>query len=451
MNPFDSIFSTLFPFVDFVYIAQLEDYDIVQYWRWISSGIFKRHLQKVAKINWTPKAKIILGLSLLLYAVPIILSPFIFINALWLLFVVLVLTIAIPLLVALALVLFLPVDTYMKNLTIKKAKARLGNMVKAGDLKVVAIAGSYGKTSTRYFAYDLVKDSFKTHTPIENHNTLYSIALDIVHNLDTSTEVYITEIGEQHPGDITSIMSLLKPSIAVLTGVGSQHIAQMGSQKLIDDEFVTFINKSEAEIKLINGQDDGIKRLRERFNKDVREVPVTKNPVPVALKDIVHMAENVAAAEAIASALKISDQTITDRVKSLAAVQRRMKISHNNDVTIIDDSYNISPESTAAALDHLSTYKNRKVVVTGGIVDQGDNQAEANIAFGERLADVADVIVIADNILAKYIQQGIKKSGKKVEIHISEHPSKTPDILKDILKSGDVVLVQNELPDTYWS
>ncbi|MBI3341835.1 hypothetical protein HY024_01805 [Candidatus Curtissbacteria bacterium] len=139
-----------------------------------------------------------------------------------------------------------------------------------------------------------------------------------------------------------------------------------------------------------------------------------------------------------------------DVLISLSAVERRLLVSSINGITVIDDSYNISFESAKNAFEYARSLAGRKVLITGGIVEQGRQSDVVNEAFGELIAKNFEVAVIAKNQFYKAIDRGIKKANSKTQIFFSQSPSKTPLLLSTIIKTGDVVLVQNELPETYW-
>ncbi len=445
---------SLLPFVDFLYILQLEDYNSRNYFVWIQDRLFKRGFQKVGHISWTTKARMLLTLSLLLYIILVIQISLLIPNLLWMLLILIIVSFCIPYIVLLANALLSFVDIMIKKSVVTKAAKKLAGLP---DLKVVAIIGSQGKTSTRSFITQLVAEDKKWVTPPGNHNVPLAIARDIIKNVHQDTEIYVVELGEFYRGALSEMIMMLKPWVIVLTSITSQHIAQFGSQSTIDQEFIGAINAANASTILINGQDDGVKRIKPVLKVEAHQFYTYEldglhqtQTLPEVLH-IPHMQSNAAAAVAVARRLNISTDHIKTRLAELTPVEQRLNIMHRNGITIIDDSYNISPESASKALRHLDTHPGRHIIVTGGIVDQGLNAARANEAFGEQLGHVADVVVLASNHLAPHVKKGIISKSDKVQIIESTHPTKTPEILARTLIKGDVVLIQNELPDLYWS
>lgn len=450
---FDRFLHALFPFVDFIYILQLEDYNSRMYWRWIQTRIFKRGFQKVGHIVWTKKAQILLGTSFVLYFATIFTISGLFINFWWLLLVVIIFSSLIPHLVLVANIIFSLADILMKKRIILRAQERLRLL---NNCTVVAVIGSQGKTTTRHFLCQLLDGAKTYHTPPDNNNVALSVARDILTNVDDKTEVYIVEFGELYRGDLTYLFRFLRPSIIILTFISSQHIAQFGSQKAIDDEFASILKVANDSTILANKSDEGSRRVvascaaKVQWYDQTQLNVISKDHWPNVF-EIDHARDNASAATAAAIALNVDRDKIAANLSNLIMADRRLKTTIKGDITIIDDSYNISPESAVEALKMLNNYSGRKVIVTGGIVDQGTDEMGANVDFGRQIAKVADVVVVAGNILASYVEKGLREASEKIDLIKSAHPNETPSILQKNLKPGDTVLIQNELPDTYWS
>jgi UDP-N-acetylmuramoyl-tripeptide--D-alanyl-D-alanine ligase len=445
-----NIINAFFPFIDFLYILQLEEYDTVSYLSWVKTRYYKRNLQKVGKISWTRKSEILLALTIGLFIGTLILfwpNTLVYQIAF-----VIVLTVFTPLYIAIANIIFSPLDQLIKNNTIKNAAIKIKSLP---ECKVIAVAGSYGKTTTRNFIYQLLKPDFEIHTPQQNYNTLFSLSEDILQNINQKHQYYLVELGEYKPGDLVKFYNLLNPEIIVLTSIGSQHISSFGTQQNINNEFSSLVSVARNKEILLNNEDTTIKTLYANDSKYnhynlqlLSDVGVKTLPSHL---DISHIQEDIAGAVLVAKTVGIENDAIIARVQHLQTTERRMDVTIQNEITIIDDSYNINPDSAKDALDYISSLKGRKIVVTGGIVDQGDNWWKENSKFADLISQVADIAIVANNIFAPVISTTIKNHNKKCEVIISSHPTNTTQILKNLLKSGDVVLIQNELPDTYWT
>lgn len=441
----------VFPFVDFLYIFQLEEYAAGPYLDWIKTRWWKRNFQKVGNIVWTTKAVILLILSFLIFILALA-SIFGFFNPFLVKLIgVAIALLIIPLLILVAAGLFWPIDFLAKQVLVQWAKKKLA---KFSNCRVIAIAGSYGKSTTRFFLYHLIQTHVKAHTPEGNVNTLVGLAWDILKYVTRDTRVYLVELGEYYPGDLRRFRRLLHPEIIVLTAIGPQHIASFGSQEAVDKEFLTFLRKTQGAPQYASGDDPGIQRVLKWYQSPqlvfYRATDVDKFEVPAAFV-IPHLKQNLAGALQVARHVGVPEAVLREKLSTLRPLERRLSMQEVNGVLVIDDSYNINPRSAEAALRYLATFRNRrKILVTGGIVDQGEQSVSVNEAYGQQIAATADVVVIAENVFARFLKQGLARAKRKIEVWLSPHPKKTPEILQSLIRNGDVVLVQNELPDLYW-
>ncbi len=115
--------------------------------------------------------------------------------------------------------------------------------------------------------------------------------------------------------------------------------------------------------------------------------------------------------------LGMTKEEILTGIKNLKSLNRRLSIQRTpQGFTIIDDSYNISEDSFKAALGFLKEAfpDKRKIVITAGLVEQGDKKSEANILFGEKLKETADIILIPKNSNTPYLIKGLKLSKNEI-------------------------------------
>ena len=118
---------------------------------------------------------------------------------------------------------------------------------------------------------------------------------------------------------------------------------------------------------------------------------------------------------------------------------------------IIDDSYNGNPDGVEEAINTLSQFKQRrKIYVTPGLVEMGKKTAEIHYNIGNKLAKVADLVVLIKNSVTPHIAHGLKDGGlDENKIVFYESADQAYKNLNKIVKSGDVVLLQNDWPDNY--
>ena len=114
---------------------------------------------------------------------------------------------------------------------------------------------------------------------------------------------------------------------------------------------------------------------------------------------------------------------------------------------MIDDSYNSNYDGFSQALDVLKSFGGRKIVVSPGMVELGKNQYQQNFEIAKKVASVADVFVIMNKTNKTALTDGAKNGGAQILYANSRREQK--ELLKNILKKGDVVLFENDLPDNF--
>lgn len=151
--------------------------------------------------------------------------------------------------------------------------------------------------------------------------------------------------------------------------------------------------------------------------------------------------------------LGLTNEQIKRGVENIKPIPHRLQpIISKNNILVIDDAYNGNPDGVMAAIEVLANFGNRrKIFVTPGLVEIGESRGEAHKKIGARLTEVADLVLLIQNSNTKFFLQGLKeKKYPDDQIKIYQSSQKMQDDLKNILKSGDVILFQNDWPDNYF-
>jgi UDP-N-acetylmuramoyl-tripeptide--D-alanyl-D-alanine ligase len=161
---------------------------------------------------------------------------------------------------------------------------------------------------------------------------------------------------------------------------------------------------------------------------------------------------NLTAAVVAARHLGVPDDKIRYAVERIEQVEHRLNIKRTaGGVTIIDDAFNSNPVGSRMALDVIAGMKGgKRIVVTPGMIELGDQQFELNEKFGEAMASSCDIAIVVGQYNREAIVSGLK-AGKMAEDGIKEVESFTAAqaLLSTLLKSGDIILYENDLPDTF--
>ena len=347
---------------------------------------------------------------------------------------------------------------------------------------VVAITGSFGKTSTKFAVETLIGPEGSALATPGSFNTPLGVCRAINEHLDTSHRYFIVEMGAYHEGEIAELCRLVRPKIGVLTAIGPAHLERFGSMDAIRRakyEIVTnlppggtaVMNVDDPEVRALADTTAGVTVVR--YGIDASGYPdVTARNVGVSgtgtALEIVdrrdrsslqvttrllgrHAVGHILAGVAVARAAGSSLEELAEPIARLRPVEHRLQLLQGTGgVTVIDDAFNSNPEGAAAALDVLGAISgNRKVVVTPGIIELGPLQAEANERLGEQAARVADAVIVVAKVNREAILAGARRAGTDAEVITVDTLEEATARLQGLISSGDVVLFENDLPDQY--
>ncbi len=472
------IFHKALPIFDQLYIFQLFEYQIGDFLKWFIKHPFKRNLQKKHSLEFTSKIFLLLGISLILQIFTSIVLSIIFFKSvdIFLIFVLfLYVQILSPIFIIFSQLMILPLEIHQKEKIIGYAS---GKRSKLGNLIVVAITGSYAKTSTKNILYTLLWKDFRVVKTPKSFNTLISVARSMIELLKPNTEIFLAEMDAYHIGEIDKLAKLVKPNMGIITSIAPQHLERFGSmEKLAAAQFeiaanlpsdgVLFLNSSNSWIMKLEGEysvqkvffNEGINS--QAYATDISEdekgshfkMKTKKGEIEIDLPLIgLHHISNFLAAASVAIELGLSLKTIAQRASLVLPTEHRLEIKKVGELTIIDNTYNTNPEANRASLKLLDDINgSKKIVITPGLIELGDRKAEENQDFAQRMSQIADEIIVVGENAKKYLLKGLKLANYPTEkIHLVESTQKGMELLGGIALPGTVVLIENDLPDQYF-
>lgn len=449
------------PFLFQIYLLQLENYHLGRYFKLagIKAAFDPLGRSQRQKIVWTLKAKIIFALGLLIAIFPAqALAQYFNSYPLQV-----ILTIALTIFfantlatgfVSLAVLVFWPVDFIVKKTIIARAKRKLA---KHANLKVIGITGSYGKTTMKECLAPILSEKYNVLKTPENINTPVGVARLILEKLNEQTEILILEMGAYQKGDIQELCEIASPDIAILTGINEAHLEQFGSiENTIETKFevVKFAKKNAT---VVLNEENAL--VKGNFNKYVGSRKVLwYNTPPGAVTDSrvsllgSYVPAVLSACSLVAKELGLADGEINSGLGKIQPIPHRLqKIENTNGVTVIDDSYNGNPAGVAEAIKVLAKFiGRRKIYITPGLVEMGAQTENVHRSIGHQLALVADTVILIRNSVTGFIADGLKENGfNDSNIIWFNSATEAHAALSSILKSGDVILFQNDWPDNY--
>jgi UDP-N-acetylmuramoyl-tripeptide--D-alanyl-D-alanine ligase len=349
------------------------------------------------------------------------------------------------------------------------------------ELKVIAITGSYGKTSTKYILNGLLAPYYSTLMTPESYNTPMGISKVIRGELTDKHEYFIVEMGARKRGDIKQLCRLVSPKIGVITSIGPQHLETFGTlDNILNTKFELVAGLGPDGLAVFNFDDPDCRKLAaktaipyrsygidstEELNLRANKIQTNKQGICFTLQTAqgenirlstcllgAHNVYNILAAATIALECGLSLSHIARALKQIKPVPHRLQLIHGRGgITIIDDAYNSNPKGAHEALQVLKNMRGgRKILITPGMVELGAIEQEQNTLFGKNAAGACDAVILVGKKRTRPIAQGLSEAGfPNQKLTVVASLAEATNVLHKIAKPGDVVLFENDLPDNY--
>jgi UDP-N-acetylmuramoyl-tripeptide--D-alanyl-D-alanine ligase len=394
-----------------------------------------------------------------------------------------------PLIISVIVLLFQPFFVFARNIKLKKAKVKMEKMKLVSGVKVVAITGSFGKTSTKEFLTTILSKKFKVLSTKEHQNSEIGIANCILDDLKPSHQIFIAEVGAYNKGKLKEVCSVIKPKIGIVTGVNEQHLALFGSlENLLSAEGggeLADVLEKENGLLVVNGDNkyclDLYKKsenLKERIysaRKNVVNADIFAYDIEVKKTSVSFVAEtknkemncfqvnvlgkqnvqNLLGAILVAKELGMDFGEISDACKNIKQEQAGMVLKQGkHGIDIVDSSYSANPDGVYADLDYFSIFENKKVIVMPCLIELGEKSSEIHEKIGKKIGEICDLAIITSKDKFKEIEKGfmeakpvsVEASAWRRNILLCEKPQEIYSAITLFCKSGDAVLLEGRVP-----
>lgn len=320
--------------------------------------------------------------------------------------------------------------------------------------EVVAITGSYGKTTTKNYLSHLLGGSMRVVASPASFNNRMGLARAINENLTPGTEVFIAEMGTYGHGEIAELCEWLPPDVAAMVSIGPVHLERFGSTRDIARAKSEILDRAGVGVICVDYPE--LRRVADERESRMRVIEVSaKEGIHI---DGVHVLDlpsdafgaNLAVALGICVALGVELSTVVARIGDLPRAEHRQSTLRGaSGLTIIDDTFNSNPDGARSALLALrgAADGGRMAVITPGMVELGSLQEHENQEFAKTASMLVDEIVIVGRTNRKALLTGSANGSASVTVVDSR--AEAVDWVKQNMSPGDAVLYENDLPDHY--
>lgn len=337
--------------------------------------------------------------------------------------------------------------------------------------KVIAVAGSNGKTSTKHLISAALSVKFRGSISPKSFNNDIGVPLTIF-PADPNQDFLVLEMGTNHPGEIERLAQMATPDIAVITNCSAEHLEFLGDLMGVRRENASIIKGLKPNGRLvINGDDDallaavagypgkrftfGFKPTNDLFATDIecsdRGVHFHLNNsrrsvfVPMLGK---HTACNALAAIAVARVMGVDEELIFDGLAEATGPEMRLQLQKVDGLTVINDAYNANPASMRAALDTVMTLPcrgGRRIAILGDMRELGESSDRYHREIGEFVGASAEKFarLVCVGAKAAIIARAARDAGMEDD-RITHFPDSiaASEAVPKHLRRGDLVLLK---------
>src|SRR6056300_1530672 len=355
---------------------------------------------------------------------------------------------------------------YEKSLTqhyVDSASSKLKN----ANIPIVAITGSYSKTTTKNTLNQILSTQTNPFSTKESFNNRLGVAKAINEDLKETDELAIIEMGTYGMGEIRELCSWVRPHISVITGIAPVHLERMKTLENILDaksEIVDFTGSV-----IING-DDSLLLNQARLwtaQKMVIDCSTTyeRAAVFVDYKNNVHsvyiggefignvegpkiLQLSISLSVGVMVALELDGKSYLDNLGELEKTDHRQTILQGSmGQTIIDNSFNSNPISCISSLETLEdlSTEGKKYLITPGMVELGSEQFSYNYEFAHFASEIIDEALIVGFTNKGPLMLAFEENN--IPVKFFKNRDLAVSYLNSVVNENDIVLFENDLPD----
>lgn len=371
-----------------------------------------------------------------------------------------------------------PIENNINNKFYSAASRKIREMK---NITSIGITGSYGKTSTKFITATILNEKYKVLNTPESYNTPMGISKVINNDLTSEHDIFIAELGATQLGDIKEVAKLSNPTIGIITSVGPCHLETFESiDNIMRTKYELIEELPDNGIAIFNYDNEYVKKLGDKTFKEkilygidnIEDTDVFATDIKVSNEGSTftlcisglgniecktkllgrHNILNILAGVATAKVLGLSLEEISKGISKIKNIEHRLQlIDPGTGVIVIDDAFNSNPDGAKTALEVIDSFNDkRKIIVTPGMVELGEVEELENEKFGENIAKICDIVILIGEKRTKPIYKGLQKHDFNMSnLYVVNSLDEASEVLKSLTRLNDVVLFENDLPDTY--
>ncbi len=338
------------------------------------------------------------------------------------------------------------------------------------SIPVVGVTGSVGKTTTKEMIALALSAEKKVMRTEGNHNSQVGLPLTMF-RLEPEHEVAVVEMGMSDFGEMSRLAEIAAPNCAVITNIGISHIQQLKTQQNILGEKLHIIDRfQEDSVLFLNGDDPMLAGLRGKLRVKTRyfgmqpwcddraeQIAFHPNGVRFVFRtngiaqevDLpvlgLHNVTNALASLAVAHSLGVDLEKAAKALQENQPLALRQQLHRHKGITVIDDSYNASPDALKSSLDMLENLREqdgRCIAVLADMLELGALEHRAHFEVGAYAAGTGVDALVTVGTRAAAIAEGARSVKPEIPCHVCASNEEAVEVLKGLLRCGDVVLVK---------
>lgn len=331
------------------------------------------------------------------------------------------------------------------------------------NVPIIAVTGSVGKTSTRNIIASVLESKYRVLKSNDNLNTMIGLAMTFLRY--TNEEIIVVEMAMNHLGEIHELSLFVRPTVAIITNIGTAHIGNLGSRENILKAKLEILDGLNGPI-IVNYDNDLLKKWAEdnknnysiitysidfESNYQAKNISYNEHGSDFYLNNSKvninvigkHFIYNSLAAFIIADIYHINYEDVIIKLKNIPLEKNRMELMNTKGYTIINDTYNASYDSIYYALEVLSSFKRRKIAVLGDILELGEYSREIHENIGKLVSkNKIDILITVGENAELINKEAIKLGLNEANTYHFNNNEQAIIFLKNNIKSNDVILIK---------